>query len=175
MSVFLEPLASYTITSGNTGNLGLANIPQQFTDLMLIAQFRCYTGSNNVQNLWQWFNNDGSNLNTATRLWGYAGSTTANYEGATFPSVLSLLNGGGSPANTFTSATMYIPNYTSNFAKQFIFSSGSTTNGTNQYTYRVAGRYNSTNPITAIAWQNDAGGFAAGTSIDLYGILRKGV
>jgi hypothetical protein len=175
MSVFMQPLASYTVPVGNTGNLGLANIPATYTDLLVIANFRVFSGSASTNNLYQWFNNDASSLNTATRLWGFGSSTASNYQTATFPSIISLVNGAGSPANTFSSVSLYIPNYTSNFAKQFIASVGTTTNGTGQYSYRTAGKYANTVPINAIAFQNDGGGFVAGSTIDLYGILKKGV
>jgi hypothetical protein len=175
MSVFMQPLASYTVPTGSAANLGLASIPSTYTDLLVIANFRVFSGSAVTNDLWQWFNNDGSSLNTATRLWGTGSSTASNYQGSTFPSVISLVNGAGSPANSFSSVSLYIPNYTSNFAKQFIISVGTTTNGTGQYSYRTAGKYSNSVPINAIAFQNSGGGFAAGSTVDVYGILKKGV
>ena len=175
MSVFMQPLASYTVQSGTVANLGLANIPATYTDLLVIASFKTFAGSAATNNLYQWFNNDGSSLNTATRLWGTGSSTASNYQTATFPSIISLVNGAGSPANTFSSVSLYIPNYTSNYAKQFICSVGTTTNGTGQYSYRTAGKYANTTAINAIAFQNDGGGFTAGSTIDLYGIQKKGL
>lgn len=103
--------ASVTSAGGETA-LYFTSIPSTYTDLEIWCSVRT-TGAVNFDILNMQFNNDtGNNYTTRVDLYGYNGS--AGSGGSSTKDVINVgyINGNSSTSNTFGSAKIYIPNYT---------------------------------------------------------------
>ncbi len=155
-------------------NIEFANIPNTFTDLLIVASTRS-TRSGTFDGLRLRLGNGGidtGNNYSSRFLQGFNGSVNS------FTGPTDRISGMGNSANdatanTFGSAYIYIPNYTSSVAKSVSLDSVSENNGTEAGQLISAGLWNSSSVVTNIRLFNDIGSnFAAGSSATLFGILK---
>jgi hypothetical protein len=159
----LIPIQTYTLT-GNTTSITFSNIPQNYTDLKVVASLRA----------------------DSTQNWG---DITFN-GGATAISMRHILNNGGSvisqaysplrfqcntssyTANTFSNAEMYVTNYTSSSSKSISMDGTQETNGSTIGQHLAAGLWASSSAVTSITITPDGGTgtFVAGSTVTLYGV-----
>jgi hypothetical protein len=78
----------------------------------------------------------------------------------------------GDTANTFSSSSLYIPNYTSSNAKAFTADSVTENNATQAFQIVMAGLWSGTSPITSITFTPTSGNFVTGTVFSLYKITK---
>jgi hypothetical protein len=116
-----------TLTT-TTSSVTFTSIPQTYTDLVILSSFRSNRGNTNIGSFGIQFNGTGSNL-TKNRLLG-DGSSASSAAGGD-----ALGNAAGNMANSFSSHTVYIPNYTSANYKSFSIDAATETNSTSTYTY----------------------------------------
>lgn len=154
----LVPIASVVMGS-NTFQADFTNIPQGYTDLVIRYTARggdnavISTGDSYVNGAgWTGVRIIGGNTTVATSLW-----PTMNY------------SGGLTTTNTYSSGEFYISNYTLTGRKPISANYCIENNSSSAaYEFSHAFSTNTTTAITSISFQ---GGFIAGSSWYLYGVL----
>lgn len=168
MALVMTPIYTRTITSATSNNIVFYNIPQVYTDLMLLVSVRS-TFANNT------FDGGGIALfdpnfvsASGRKLEGNGASAYSQAFGTvTVPA-------SNATANTFSSAQFYLPNYRAATFKQTVFEGVAENNGTEAYLNLGAQLNSGTNPITAIQFVVFNGNIAANSTFSLYGIIRQG-
>lgn len=161
-----------TITIPTNGDISIANflnIPQTFTDLLIMWSARS-TPHTGVED-WTACNfNNNTTGPTIRQLYG-TGSSVASGSFSSFE--LGRMNGNGATTNTFGSVSTYIPNYTGTLAKTWSYDSVSENNGTSAFQFIAAGSTTITDPITSIAITPANGPYyVINSTFSLYGILK---
>lgn len=171
----MQAIYSYTFT-GTTSQVFFDNIPQTYTDLLILISARA-TNAGSVDPIVLGFNNStvgiisqiGFNADgTSTNYYKSAGNGYYSYNAAT------AAVGGGSPTGYFSNISIYIPNYASNSYKSIMSDSGYDTSAAAGVPVgMMGGLYKSNAPITSIRFIPYNGpGIASGFSITIYGIAR---
>lgn len=156
-----------------------SNIPQNYTDLVVLASARSSrTGTSWVT--------PSITFNAASNSTDYSGivlrgdgssassfgAVSAGYNGIAF----GVCPSAGITANTFDNIQVTIPNYTSSTQKSILAVSGSENNGTTGFNQVVGGRWTGTAAITSLTvWANgNVGGHAytVGSTFYLYGLTQ---
>jgi hypothetical protein len=157
-------IQTFELTSAQSV-ISINNIPQEYNDLLVLVSSRT---SSTQEHLLIGLNNSTSNFSGRF----LAGSTVtgsgdyARYIGNQMPS--------GAPANTFSSASIYISNYQAPTPKVI---SGDITGYRAEFSFLQTGisanLWNNTAAINSIQFTNEGGtNFVAGTSVSLYGVRR---
>lgn len=156
----------------NAATINFNNIPQTYTDLYLVVSGRL---TDSVDATYPWYPlqirpNDLTTNLSAKRLYGTGGMGTTGSQ--TFTYVAPEINPGNSTANTFSTSTIYISDYTSSDSKIFSIDSVSESSGSNALQMILSGFWNSTDPITSLVLYSHtgSGSIAQYTAATLYGI-----
>ena len=129
------------------------SIPQTYTDLNLVCTVRT-TRAVIAENIFFTFNGSTSSF-TGRVLFGQGNSGIDNTTTARFAGVA---DGDTAIGSTFSSMSIYIPNYTSSNYKSYSVDKVSEQNGTTAYAELVAGLWSNTAAITNLKFVS-AGGF----------------
>jgi hypothetical protein len=162
----LIPIQTYTL-SATTASVTFSNIPQNYTDLKIVASARTGRPASGSDWIKISFNGVTTNLSMIAI---YAGGTTAgNY---TDTSIYSTTNSNAQTASTFGSTEFYIANYTNSTHKTVLAKGvGETNDSTSNDLTFVTGRWSSTAAITSITLTPYTGpNFLANSTFTLYGI-----
>ena len=178
MSVFLQPIYTQTVGSGGASSITFNNIPQTFTDLMVVLSGRTTdtSSSNYVSDCL--FRINGNSSNYSETVIRNNSSSPSTFRATNYSYGLGLTNTGRlATANTFSNAQMYISNYTSNNFKSYIIECAIESNTANfdSTNYGIAGLWSNTSTITSLVFTDGYGSFAQYSTISLYGILRQGI
>jgi len=143
-----EAIATVTVGSGGAANIEFTSIPATYTDLVVVTSLR--VSSTDITSL-VYFNNSTSSY---TRRVLYGDGATATSASASDAGVL-WTNQSNNTANTFGSATIYIPNATTAYAaiNAFLWSNSSA--------------------ITSIKLVPNAGNYVQYSTATLYGIKNS--
>lgn len=168
----MQPI--YTVTASTTvTNVTFNNIPQTYTDLMVLVSTRSTVSpspaTNGIDENLVLNGDTSSSLYSRTRFWGSGVGTGTDRASNAAPTSIILTSGSGTTANTFGTHTIYIPNYTSNVFKQIISDSVGENNNSVGWTTLYALLYRSNAPITSLGFQNSD---TSGSTFTLYGISR---
>jgi hypothetical protein len=161
--------------SGSQADVMLDNIPNTYTDLLLVCSTRQSYGTEAYFGILL----NESNSNTNTRVLYGSGSSAAstNYTGAA-ANLITFSTGSSATASTFGSTMFYIPNYTSSVAKSVSMDGVSENNGGVAYQIIGAGLWNNTaviDRIKVVSLDTNANlgqTFSQYSSFTLYGILK---
>jgi hypothetical protein len=148
-------------------SITFSNIPQVFTDLVLLLSTRHDRSVGNFSETAIAFN--GSSSNRTTRYLGGTGSGLDS--GTATTGFFGPSNGSLETANTFSNLSVYMPNYKSNSPKSFSADGVAENNATFAVQYITAGLWNDSSPITSIAITSGFN-FQPNTTATLYGINR---
>jgi hypothetical protein len=161
-----------TITIPTNGDISIANflnIPQTFTDLVIMWSARS-TPHAGVDD-WTACNFNGSSTGPTLRSLYGTGSSVSTGNFSSFE--LGRMNGNGATSNTFGSVMTYIPNYSGTSAKTWSYDSVGENNATAAYQFIAAGKTTITDPITSIALTPANGPYyVINSTFSLYGILK---
>lgn len=146
MAYTYSKLASYTVGSGGITEIVLSAIPQNYTDLKLEISAKC-NRPNEYASLLIYPN--GSSTNGTTRTLQGNG-TAVNAQDTAAIAILNLQGNVATQANTFGSATVYIPNYTSSNFKPFSMDGAGENNATTAYATLNASLWSNTTAITSL-------------------------
>jgi hypothetical protein len=157
--------------SSAQANITFSNIPQTFTDLLLVVSAR--TTSNPGGASWGDIAILPNNLTTngsGRYLFGQGSSASSG----TDSKILFRGNSSNSTSVTFGNASIYITNYTSSLAKSFSTDQVSENNATLALQLIGAHLWNSTAAITSLVLdpESASGDFASGSSATLYGVTK---
>ena len=146
------------------------SIPQDGTDLVLLGSVRTARAlaGDNVRLR---FNSDNTEGNyTARVLYGNGASVSSFTEN----SYIGDVNGNTSTADTFSSISVYMPNYTAAVAKSSSIETVSEANDTTAYQSVIARLWNNTSAITSmeIGFTAASSNLVVGTSFSLYKITK---
>jgi hypothetical protein len=162
-----------TITLSSTATLiQFTSIPQTYTDLYVLASLR-NNRSSIAEDYAVTFNSDTTSGNYSVREILGSGSSVTSRAGFNYGA---LTNSNSSTSNTFSSVSVYVPNYTGSSQKNASVDAVVENNATEAYQALTARLWTSTAAITALAISNgDSGGsnsFVSGTTVSLYGIQK---
>jgi hypothetical protein len=159
-------IASSTVGSGGVANIEFTSIPATYTDLLVLLSLRTEGGGAGDTVRVQ-FNSSAANFTVKE----VDGSGTAAGTSSRSDGYLGFMNAGASTANTFSSVSLYIPNYTSSNYKSYSVDKVSEQDGTEAYAELIAGLWSQTAAITTLkfisAGSND---IAQYSTAYLYGI-----
>jgi hypothetical protein len=160
------PISTVTVGSGGAASIDFTNIPQIYTDLLLLYSTRQNSG--NAPSLLVKFNNSSSNF-TSRYLQGSgstasSGTSPSNYAGNS--------DGSSNTASTFASGMMYIPNYAGSTNKSYSVDDAQENNATEAYATLIAGLWSQTTAINQITLYNASNNFVQYSSATLYGIRK---
>jgi hypothetical protein len=154
-------------------SISFNSIPQDFTDLYFLFSTRenatGYTGSYIVGS----FNS--TTTGYSIRLIEGSGSSVGSgpFTSGTDARIMGVSLGSAPTANTFSSCSLHIPNYTSSSNKSYSSDSVMENNATSSTQELLNGLWSNTSPITSATFTAYFGNnWAAGTSISLYGVKR---
>lgn len=173
MANTFELISSVTLSSSQA-NIEFTSIPATFTDLCLQFSFRV-TGSRAEDSLVLALNGDTTGANyTMIYLRGNgssAGSVAPTGYSGTY---VGEMNGGSSTASTFTSGSIYLPNYAGSAAKSFSIDIVQEANATAAYMHLDANRWTGTAAVNQITFSNyNSNNFATYSTAYLYGIKNS--
>jgi len=162
----LTKIATVTLGAGGASSIDLTNIPGIFTDLLLIVSSR--VASSGAEHCLIGFNNVTTNF--ASRY--LIGST--NSEAGIYARYLGNQMPSGAPANTFSSASIYIPNYAGSTLKSASAEITGYRVDRSSYTDGISAHlWSQTAIITSIQITNETGAnMVQYSSASLYGITK---
>lgn len=163
-------IETVTVGSGGAASVTFSNIPQTYTDLVVLCSVRNESTSGQMTMV---FNSSTDATYSRRKLYG-DGSTVVSNSGSS-ETVFNYIDIPYSTytANTFSNASFYIPNYTSSSNKSFLVDSVEENNSTTSYAEIIAGLRSSTAAITSITFAiNNGVDFNQHSSFTLYGISK---
>lgn len=167
-------LISSNVLSGSATSVTFSSIPSTYTDLVLRISARGTSAGLYVATLIR-LNNDSSAIYSITSL--YAQGTTVGSQrgtGATSTSSYLVSPSGGTTANTFGNAEVYIPSYLASQNKPFsVYGVTENNSATNNEIDNFATLYKSTTAINRIDVIANGTTFDVGSSFYLYGIKNS--
>jgi hypothetical protein len=148
---------------------GLGSYSSNYTDLLVKLSVRSNRSGTPYEDITIQFN--GSTANFTTKVIQGSGSGVSSFSSNNF---IGQLDTSANTSNTFTSAEIYIPNFSSSNYKSFSADSTQEENGTTAYSNLVAGLWSNTAAITSISFvPGSANSFVTGSSFYLYGIKNS--
>jgi len=168
MAATYTPIASI-VCGVTTQNVTFSNIPQTYSDLVILSNIRI-SGTSGEGTLLI-FNSDSTTLYSYTRLYTNQSSVVSDRTTGNGSIDFSYSVGNDAAANLFTPSTIDIINYTSTTNFKSLFSRWYNPQ-TNQHEGFNACLYRSTNAISSITlYPAGSKSFIAGTTFDMFGIL----
>ena len=159
-------LSSITVGAGGASSIEFTSIPQTGTDLLLVVSLRHSGGAVRITSPIR-FN---SSTTGFTNKQIYATSTTAG-QGSGNRYLISA-DGSSATSNTFSSAQMYIYNYTAAINKRLTVEGVLENNATEAQLDIYAGVWANTAAITSITIDGDGGTFLQHSTAYLYSITK---
>lgn len=159
-------------TLGTTAtSIEFTNIPQNGTDLLVLISTRLSTAALNGRIR---FNSDSGTNYSYRVLYGTSSSVASQNFSSQTGIFYGILGGGTNTANSFSTASIYIPNYTLSQNKNTSSEGVSETNdGGAAYQQTSAGLWSNTAAITTITLSVESTAtYAANTIASLYRITR---
>ena len=169
----MKLIQTQTLASASS-TISLNDIPQTFTDIMIVLSGRSTSSPSNNSIPVDCLINGSSSDMTGRYLEG-TGSAAAS--ATDLGRIMGLANSSTNTANTFSSSTCYIPNYTnSTTAKSWSVDASNENNATFGLNVISANLWNPSTKaaITSIRLDIRVGSFEVGTTVSLYGIGGAG-
>lgn len=169
MALQLIEIADVLVESPQS-TVTFTSIPQGYTDLIVKVSARDTKATTT--------GNNGFNMRINGATTGYTGKQLYGGQGTGYGSInrnntnIGTLTSANDTANTFMSADIYIPNYTSSNQKAHSVDSVSSTNSSTSYEVDfVAKLQSTTSAVTEITFLCDTDSFATNSTFTLYGVL----
>jgi len=160
-------ISTTTVGAGGTTSIDLTSIPATATDLYVVCSLRLGSAQDAVI---MKLNPATSQTYTSRFLQGFVtGVSSGSVDG-----YIGAASGTDQTSNTFSSHSIYIPNYTASTAKTFSADAASEVNsGSQPYIVIARTTSNLTAAVNAISFTTfGAGSFAQYSTVSLYGILK---
>lgn len=161
------PISTVTVGSGGAANIEFANIPQTYTDLLVKISVRSSASVDSFDV------NISLNSSTSSFSWRVLqGNGSSASSASSTGNRLIIAGGANNTSNTFSSADIYIPNYTGSTNKSISADGVYENNATLAYTELGSILWSNTAPITALSLISSNGNFVQYSSATLYGIRK---
>ena len=164
-------IASSTVGSGGAATIDFTSIPSTYTDLMVVLSAR------STRNLYEWddirqnINSSGVSTSiTAVNVYGTGSATGSNTGVGT---AAGIANTDNVTANSFSSVSIYYPNYTSSNNKSISVDAVSENNATSALAILTATLWSNTAAITSLSFSCANGNFKQYSTAYLYGIKNS--
>jgi hypothetical protein len=149
-------------------SVSFTNIPQSFDDLLLVSSVR--NTATNIIWIAQFIELNGTSVTSNSRfLDGNGGSATSYSIGGAYSGYVISSN---ATANTFSSNSVYIPNYRSSIDKALSVDTVSENNGTSGQQSLITISMALTSPVTQVRLFVDSNNYVVGSTFSLYGITK---
>jgi hypothetical protein len=173
MANTFELISSVTLASP-AATIGFTSIPATFTDLCLVFSFRT-TNSSSARaedSLVLALNGDTTGANYTMRYLRGNGSTAGSVAPTGYSGTyVGEMNGSTSTASTFTSGSVYLPNYTVAVNKSFSIDIVQEANATAAYMHLDANLWSNTATVNQMTFSNyNSNTFATYSTAYLYGV-----
>ena len=163
----LNLISKQTVGADGASSVTFSNIPQTYTDLLIVASGRTNRGTFTADTLTPVFN--GSTANFTTRVLSGDGSSASSNT-----SYINAFDTNVATASTFGNTSILIPNYTSSNYKSISVDGVAETNGTTAYMSLAAGLWSSTAAITSFGLQSGTSStFQQFSTFYLYGVSNS--
>ena len=154
--------------TGSSATVTFSSVPQTYTDLVLVSNYRCTTSSNLLGLI---FNGDTGVTYSAVSLFYNTSTTSSNSDSAVVRGWIGLNTGGSTATDTFTVAVSNIMNYTStNIFKTTQSHNGTVSGAAFNGVELTQSTWRSQSAITTVGVQTSAGFITADSTFALYGI-----
>ena len=165
-------LISSQVLGSSAATVTFSSIPSTYKDLVLRCSTRDDAAGTSYYQLYSQFNNDTAGNYSVTALRGDGSAAISLRSTGSFQNFLGYDDTSVATTNTFASAEMYLPNYTTTSSvKPFAsFSAHENNVSTPVYIFAGANLWNSTAAITTWKIFPGSGNFVTGSSFYLYGI-----
>lgn len=166
---------TYTLIEAKTlgsavASVTFSSIPQTYTDLQLLVSSRAT--QNVTRELIKIYPNGSTTSNNRILLFGYDSGSTAS--GADTDKSIGWQSGNSTTANTFTSASVYFPNYTSTNYKSYSADVVAENNSSTSWIVNLnASLWSNTAALTSIEIACETSTFAVNSTFYLYGISNS--
>ena len=164
-------IASSIVGSGGASTIDFTSIPSTYTDLMVVLSAR------STRNLYEWddirqnINSSGVSTSiTAVNVYGTGSATGSNTGVGT---AAGIANTDNVTANSFSSVSIYYPNYTSSNNKSISVDAVSENNATSALAILTATLWSNTAAITSLSFSCANGNFKQYSTAYLYGISNS--
>ncbi len=164
-------IASTTVGSGGAANITFSSIPSTYTDLCLVVSLR--RSSSGFTDLGLRINGETSGYNFVSARGNGAATTGTQFTNMSYFYLEDCVQGSDTTANSFASAQIYMPNYTSSSLKSFSAEAVTETNATTAYMRIVSGFHTTSSAISSILMVPGTGGnWVQYSTATLYGIKK---
>jgi hypothetical protein len=169
-------LIQKTTLNASAATIEFTSIPQTFTDLTLVLSLRTTGVGGSTGSIGQITFNSSTSGYSEADVYGQQGSAgSGGYSPITTYIPTGRDNNALLTANTFSSCSVYIPNYTSANFKSVSLDSASENNSINASMAFIAGLWSNTAAINAITITSGDGNYVQYSSVSLYGVAKEGV
>jgi hypothetical protein len=162
-------IETVTVGSGGAASIEFTNIPQTYTDLMILYSSR---SAGNVTGSWscKWSFNGATTSYTTRGIFGDGSAASTSTTSDTYGG---YHNNSTSTASTFGNGRIYITNYTDGNNKSYSIDAVAENNATGGYASLLAGLRSNTAAITSVKLEDYNGNnLAQYSSATLYGISK---
>ena len=169
MAFTYSKLAESTVGVSGAAFIDFNNIPQNYTDLVLLYSARAAEPTGTFYEISVTLNGSTSGF-TAKQIYG-DGGTAASSSPTTRQA--GLIGNVTTTSNTFNNNQIYFPNYTSSTNKSYSVDSVTENNATTAYANMVAGLWSNTTAINSIKIAVTSNNFVQHSTATLYGIRAE--
>ncbi len=166
----MKQIGSVTVGSGGTTQINFTSIPQTYTDLRVELSGR--GDGYNANDLYVLFNTSTSNYSGRYFMKDSSDPTIVSSTSATSKIICGFIPASQATANTWGSATIYVPNYTTSNYKTTNAEASTENNGVIQWIMVSGGMWSDTAAITTLSLNLNGGTFLQNTTAYLYGIKK---
>lgn len=164
-------IGSVTVGSGGAASIDFTSIPSTYTDLLVVYSTRD-DSAGDFNNLTLKLNNTTSGYSERLLYGTGSGSGASATNTALAAFFLNYSNGATSTSNTFSSGSIYIPNYAGSSNKSLSFDTVSENNATAAIQAMSAALWANTAAITRITLTTTATNLVQYSTATLYGVTK---
>ena len=175
MSVTYVPIFTQTLSASVTNTITFSNIPQTYTDLVLVMSLRSSANDGTQWRTGSWTINGDSSTNYSVIYNLGSGAGTGAGGGTSITYLPLWITGSLNSSGVFSNTEAYIPNYTATGSKQIISKCTAEHTGATGLTMVNAALYRGTAPVTSLSVSEGGSGYVQNSTISLYGVLRPGL
>lgn len=168
-----ELIASKAVPTDGTTSIAFTSIPSTYTDLQVVISARTSAGGAVANSIFMKMNALTTSIYSQRALEGNGAAASSFTQSGVDSAVrVAIANGSSSTASTFSTSSIYIPNYAGSTNKSVSIDTAAETNATTQYMNLIAYLVSSTAAITDLTFTTEAAAtsFATYSTFYLYGV-----
>jgi hypothetical protein len=168
-NTYVQIGSTVTVGAGGAASIDFTSIPGTYTDLLVLASVRNSESFNNGDLLMRFNGSSTSYINKSIYGTGTAAASNSPFTDKIYGA---SINANTSTASTFSSNSLYIPNYTGSTNKSVSVEGVQETNGSQAFMNIIAGLWSNTAAITSISLFSGTN-FVQYSTATLYGISKS--